>query len=279
MNIPTQFPTPDEVVYPDSDGKPMADNTFQFEYIVVIKCGLDAQYCDDPNVFIAGDLLWYPVQGNNKLCQAPDTMAVIGRPKGYRGSYKQWVEDGIAPQVAFEIRSPNNSNAEMKAKFEFYQKYGVQEYYLYDPDEGTLQGWVRQQGELVDVIVMQGWVSPLLGIKFQLVGKELELHHPDGSRFETFVELARQQKQALLRAEQERQRAEHERELAEQERQRADRQQQRADQQQQRADQQQQRAEQEQRRADEADARAARLRAMLEAHGIDPGAEDSEPKP
>ena len=28
-------------------------------------------------------------------------MAAFGRPKGYRGSYKQWEEDGIAPQVGF----------------------------------------------------------------------------------------------------------------------------------------------------------------------------------
>ncbi len=30
-----------EIVYPDSDGKPMADNTLQFRWIVTIKEGLD----------------------------------------------------------------------------------------------------------------------------------------------------------------------------------------------------------------------------------------------
>ncbi len=40
---------------------------------------------------------------------APDVMVVFGRPKGRRGSYKQWQEDNIAPQVVFAILSPSNS--------------------------------------------------------------------------------------------------------------------------------------------------------------------------
>ena len=55
---------------------------------------------DDPNVFVAGDLLWYPVEGDPKTRMAPDTMVAFGRPKGYRGSYKQWVEGGSRPIVS-----------------------------------------------------------------------------------------------------------------------------------------------------------------------------------
>ena len=94
-----------EIIYPDSDGKPMADNTKQFELIVEIKKGLDLLYINEPNVFIAGDLFWYPVQGQSKIVTAPDVIAVFGRPKGDRGSYKQWEEENIAPQVVFEILS------------------------------------------------------------------------------------------------------------------------------------------------------------------------------
>lgn len=52
-----------EIVYPESDGQPMADNTLQFRWIVTIQGGLDALFRDAPDVFVAGDLLWYPVQG------------------------------------------------------------------------------------------------------------------------------------------------------------------------------------------------------------------------
>jgi uncharacterized Zn-binding protein involved in type VI secretion len=69
-----------EIVYPESDGEPIADNTKQFRYIVVIQGGIAALFADNPNVFVAGDLLRYPVEGNNKIWAAPDTMMVFGRP-------------------------------------------------------------------------------------------------------------------------------------------------------------------------------------------------------
>ena len=47
-----------KIIYPESDGQPMADNTEQFRWIVTIQGGIDALFKDDPNVFVAGDLLW-----------------------------------------------------------------------------------------------------------------------------------------------------------------------------------------------------------------------------
>lgn len=125
--------TPDtapELVYPESDGKPMADNTKQFRWIVTIKENLEILFASQSDVFIAGDLLWYPVEGNNKLCQAPYIMVVFGRPKADRGSYLQWKENNIAPQVVFEVLSPSNTTKEMTNKLLFYQRYGVEEYYI-----------------------------------------------------------------------------------------------------------------------------------------------------
>src|SRR5260221_6136791 len=81
--------------YPDSDGEPIAENTLQFEWIVTIKGGLDALFVDDPDVFVAGDLLWYPVEGEPKIRQAPGILVAFGRRKGYRGCYKQWEEGDI----------------------------------------------------------------------------------------------------------------------------------------------------------------------------------------
>ena len=54
-----------------------------------IQGGLDALFKDDINVFVAGGLLWYPVEGDNKIRQAPDVMVVFSRRKGKRGSYQQ----------------------------------------------------------------------------------------------------------------------------------------------------------------------------------------------
>lgn len=177
-----------DVIYPDSDGQPMADNTKQFRWIVTIKENLEFIYKDDPNVFVAGDLLWYAVEGNPKVRQALDAMIIFGRPKGDRGSYKQWVEDGIAPQVVFEILSPGNRGGEMARKFDFYQTYGVQEYYVYDPDNVELIGWQRAEHTLRPIPDTSDWTSPLLKIKFKLQPDTLEIYRPDGTPFCTLAE-------------------------------------------------------------------------------------------
>jgi Uma2 family endonuclease len=58
----------------------------------------------------------------------PDVLVALGRPKGERRSYRQWEEDNVAPQVVFEVLSPGNRPGEMDEKFQFYQRYGVDEY-------------------------------------------------------------------------------------------------------------------------------------------------------
>jgi Uma2 family endonuclease len=217
-----------EIIYPDSDGKRMADNTEQFRWIVTIQQNLDWLFADRPDVFVAGDLLWYPVEGRRDICTAPDVLVAFGRPKGKRGSYKQWEEDTIAPQVVFEILSPNNTLTEMNKKQVFYDRYGVEEYYLYDPDKNDLSGWLRTN-EALDVIdPIDQWVSPRLGIRFE-VNDTLHLYHPDGTRFLSYREIAQQAQQSQQLAEQEHQRAEQEHQRAEQERQRAEQERQRAD--------------------------------------------------
>ncbi len=204
----TPIATPKEIIYPDSDGKPMADNTKQFRCIVTTQGGLDALFQNDPNVFVAGDLLWYPVEGDNTICSAPDVMVVFGRPKGDRGSYQQWREDNIPPQVVFEILSPGNTLKEMAKKLKFYEHYGVEEYYLYDPDDGDLTGWLRSENRLEVIEEMARWVSPRLGIRFELSEGELVIYRPDGERFATYVELVQQKELAQQQAIQERQRRE-----------------------------------------------------------------------
>ncbi len=202
-----QIAASSEVIYPESDGKPMADNTKQFRWIVVVEQNLEWLFADDANVFVAGDLLWYPVEGNTALSTAPDAMVVFGRPKGDRGSYQQWREDNIAPQVVFEILSPSNTSREMTRKLLFYNTYGVEEYYLYDPDHNQLRGWLRSEEGLLDEIeAMAGWVSPRLGIRFEL-GDELQLYRPDGTPFFSFTEISQMLEQERQRADQERQRA------------------------------------------------------------------------
>lgn len=225
------------VHYPDSDGQPMSDNTLQFQWIVTIKENLDARLPD----FVGGDLLWYPVEGDNRTRQAPDVLVALGRPKGHRGSYRQWEEAGVAPSVVFEVLSPGNRFAELHRKLRFYERYGVEEYYVFDPDRMTLDVYLRRGDRLEDVEDSNSFVSPRLGIRFEL-GSDLEIFDRDGVRFLTFGELAKAKQEAeRARGEAERARDEAERGRVEADRGRA-----------------------------EAEARAEALLARLRAAGLDP---------
>src|SRR4051812_3562021 len=113
----TRAPTQPEIVYPDSDGKPMSDHTLQYKWIVVIREGLASQFAEERDIFVGANLLWYPVEGKPTIRGAPDVMIAFGRPQGERGAYKQWVEGGIAPHVGFEGLSPGNRPAEVERKF------------------------------------------------------------------------------------------------------------------------------------------------------------------
>lgn len=189
----------EDIFYPESDGKPMADNTKQFRWILTIQQNIDWLYANDDQVFVAGDLFWYPVKGQNKIVAAPDTMVVFGRPKGDRGSYQQWLEGDIAPQVVFEILSPCNSRIEMSKKLLFYALHNVEEYYVYNPDTNDLEIWIRGDRSLDSVSEVHNWVSPRLGIRFD-INEELQIYRPDGTKFYSYIEINQKLEQERDRA-------------------------------------------------------------------------------
>ena len=236
MSVATRPPV-DTIVYPESDGQPLAENTKQFRWITIIKGNLDILFADRADVFVAGDLLWYPVESEPTIRRAPDAMVVIGRPKGDRGAYLQWREDDLPPQVVFEVLSPGNTLTEMVRKLEFYEQYSVEEYYIYDPDRNDLSGCLREGERLRVIDPIDGWTSPRLGVRFVLGADELAIFFPDGRPFLDFVQLNQRAEQAEQQAAAERQRAE-----------------------------------QAEQRAGHAEQRAEQLAARLRALGIDPDA-------
>jgi DNA anti-recombination protein RmuC len=151
----------------------------------------------------------------------------------------------------------------MKQKQQFYNLYGVEEYYIYDPDNNNFSVWLRGERDLEPLGKRELWVSPLLQIRFQLQREELEIYTPRGEKFLTYTELGQLKAQAEARAEQEQQRAEQERQLKEQERQRAE-------QERQLKEQERQLKEQERQRAETAEARIRELEAKLRQLGLNP---------
>src|SRR5262249_36966915 len=92
-------------------------------------------------------------------------------------------------------------------KEDFYERHGVEEYYVYDPEKNYLRIFVRQGTTFRKVRPPHGFVSPRLGIRFDLSGPELVVSYPDGRRFLTFEELDAQRQAAERRADKAEQRA------------------------------------------------------------------------
>ena len=254
-------PSDDDILYPESDGKPMADNTLQWDWMVMIVGELRDLFAGQ-EIFVAGDLLWYPLKGQPRISAAPDAMVVFGRPAGHRRSYLQWKEGGLGPQVVFEVLSHSNTDDELDAKLEFYTRHGVEEYYVIDPDEMEVEGYVRRGERLGRIRKILGFTSPRLGTRFEKPHGELLLLMPSGrpfqSRTDRIEELMLEIRQNAA--------------LAQDERNRADTEQNRADTEQNRADTEQNRADTEQNRADVEAAAKLRLAAKLRELGVDPDA-------
>jgi Uma2 family endonuclease len=274
--------------FPSSDGKPMAENTRQYEAVVTLKGNIEA--FAPTNAFVAGDHLIYVDRTDATACQAPDVYVAFGRPRGHRPCYKVWEEGGVFPQVVFEVLAPSNDGNEMSRKRAFYFEHGAEEYYEFDPEAGEWAGWVRDRVTGVPVAVpeMGGYTSPRLGMRFEFRPLELRAFRPDGTRFLSFQELeddrraqrhradnaerrieeegrrAEEQRRELerqrlaerLRADEESRRADEERNAAEQARREAAEQRRRADEERNAAEQARREAAEQRRRADEAQQRA-----------------------
>jgi Putative restriction endonuclease len=114
------------------------------------------------------------------------------------------------------VLSPGNRFGELNRKLAFYDRFGVEEYYLINPDRIWIEGWRRTADGLREIPELNGWVSSRCGFRFVLSEYDLLILSPDGHPFESYVEIVR-------RAEEERRRAEEERRRANEERRRADR--------------------------------------------------------
>ncbi len=140
---PPPFPDPDpepalapkEVYYPSSDGKPMADNSWQADRIHAQYGMLHTRYVNDPDTFVAMALLLYYTEGEPADVAAPDVFVARGVPNQHRDWYKVW-EEGKAPDFALEVSSEQTAEDNLGRNMETYARIGISEYCVYDPTGG-----------------------------------------------------------------------------------------------------------------------------------------------
>lgn len=222
MSLVTPVPIKEDVIYPESDGEPMAETDPHRKEMTAIIEALDDYFRDVSDVYVSGNLFIYYEEGDPGASVAPDVFVVKGVPKGNRRTYKLW-EEGEAPDVVIEVTSRKTRLEDQGKKRALYALLGVREYFMYDPlDEyldPPLQGYRLADGEYDRMRPTEAgaFQSQELGLNLRLEDGHLRFEDPTtGERLLTPREAqearrAAEERAAQAEAELERLRAEMER--------------------------------------------------------------------
>ncbi len=200
---PAKQPVTREIYYPETDGEPMAETDLHRDLMIDLISALDVHFKDDPEVYVSGDLLIYYVEGDRTKRVAPDVFVVRGVPKHRRRIYKLW-EEARAPEVVIEVSSRGTIRNDTQKKAPLYARWGVREYYLFDPEYDWLPDGLAahrlDDGIYEDMEIKDGVVhSAALGLDLVDTGATLRLRDPRTGQFlPTLLEAveARQQAEA-----------------------------------------------------------------------------------
>ena len=211
-----------QIVYPDTDGKPMAESDPTRDYLIYCVETLSIHFQKREDVYVSGNLFIYYKKGVPSAVISPDVFVIFGVPNRKRMSYKVWEENNKVPDFVIEITSFTTQENDELDKPIKYANMGVKEYFQYDPTGDYLQPQLKGS-RLVEgkyqplelTLLADGGLSiysEVLGLELRTINRELRFIEPQTGRkllSHKETELARQQaEQARQQAEQARQQAE-----------------------------------------------------------------------
>lgn len=173
----------EEIYYPESDGRPMAETDIHRDLMVGLIEALKDFFRDQPDVYVSGNLLLHFRKGDPSSRVAPDCFVVKGVKRGERRTYKVW-EEGKAPDLVIELTSKKTFFEDMNTKKLVYQReLKVKEYFLYDPLgdylDPQLQGYRLIKGRYQPIEKRADRLhSKVLGLELGVEGWWLRLYNP-----------------------------------------------------------------------------------------------------
>jgi Uma2 family endonuclease len=182
------LPAERTVIYPESDGKPMAETDIHRDLMLDIIEMLKNHFRARPDVYVSGNLLLYYEKGNPQKSVVPDVFVVLGIEKKKRRTYLLW-EEGKGPDFVLELVSPKTYREDLRKKKDLYASVlSVNEYYLYDPDgrylQPSLQGYRLINGVYMPIqAVKDRFPSDVLGLELGEKDMELGLYNPQTKRW------------------------------------------------------------------------------------------------
>ena len=121
------------IVYPESDGQPMAETERHRDLMIDFILMLKEYYKDVHDVCVTGNLFLYYEEGEPQKCISPDVLVAFGVEKKERRTYMTWKE-GNTPDFVLEVASPGTVREDRGKKKKIYaDALAVKEYYIYDP--------------------------------------------------------------------------------------------------------------------------------------------------
>ena len=121
------------LVYPESDGEPMAETGRHVRLLLDMIETIDWHFRDVPDVHVCGNMFLYYEEGNPRKVISPDVFMVRGVSKKDLRTYKTWEQQPYLDFV-LELASPSTYTKDFNEKKTIYEKIlRVKEYYIYDP--------------------------------------------------------------------------------------------------------------------------------------------------
>jgi hypothetical protein len=126
-----------EVYYPTEEPKKMGETDYQHIQILILEQMLRIFLKDKKDVYLASDLIVYYEEGHPNRRFAPDLMICFGVENKMRRTYKLW-EEKVVPQIVIEVVSKETWEKVVTTKRRLYERLGVKEYYVIDPEDKYL---------------------------------------------------------------------------------------------------------------------------------------------
>ena len=176
-----------EIYYPTEERKKMGETDFQHVQISILEQTLRLFLMDRQNVYIASDLIVYYEEGNPNRRFAPDLMVCFGAENKMRRTYKLW-EEKVVPQVIIEVVSKETWQKDVTTKRRLYEKLGVAEYYVIDPEYKYLTqpilSYRLEFGEFVRVSVQNNRIfSEALNLEIVNTGEDFRFFDVEKGEF------------------------------------------------------------------------------------------------
>ena len=203
------------VHYPESDGKPMGETPWHIDAIIHLRQALGLFFREAPDVYVGADMFLYYQEGDPRSCTCPDVFVTRGMSKEKkRGVYKLW-EEGVAPQLVVEVTSKSSQREDLWQKRALYERLGVSEYLLFDPDgeylEPRFQAFrLGEDGSYdpIDLEANETYQSPTFGLGLRPEGQLLRVLDAAGQPLPSLEESAQRVDEEARRAEEATRRAE-----------------------------------------------------------------------